>query len=317
MLTNYLKKATKSETILGRMLKRIDLSYRTLLTSISPALATRILYRRAFGKQLDLDNPITLNEKILWLKLNTYYKNQLVTICADKYKVREYITACGCEEILNELISVWDSVEEIDWNSLPEKFVIKCNHGCGYNILCDNKSNLDVENAKKKLKKWMSEDQWKFYAEINYKYIERKIICEKYIETADGSLPMDYKVYCFNGVPECVMVCAGREKGHPKYYYYDSKWNMLPYSKDALEAPEGFSIPKPLGIDKLFDYARVLSKPFPFVRADFYLEEERVIFGELTFTPGGGLDARRLPNTDVIFGNLVILPKHIDSQAKL
>src|SRR5699024_5967641 len=107
---------------------------RRFLSTISPTLATKFFYKKAFGKQLDLIEPKTLNEKILWLKLNTYKNNPLVTQCADKYLVREYVREAGCKEILNELIGVWDSVDEIEWDKLPDKFALKVNHGCGYNI---------------------------------------------------------------------------------------------------------------------------------------------------------------------------------------
>lgn len=304
-----IKEVLKKSNGIVNLYTKIDRQKRMLLSSISPKLASKLLFKKAFGKNLDLNNPITFNEKLMWLKLNTYYKNPLITMCADKLKVREYIDSCGCTEILNDLIDSWDSVDEIDWSSLPNKFVLKCNHGCGYNIICENKEKFDIEAAKEKLKKWIKEDYWKFYAEVNYKYIKKKIICEKYIETEDGLLPNDYKMYCFNGKPEFVMVCIERENGHPKYYFFNEEWNLIRCNKNGREAPEGFTLPKPDAIDKMFQYARLLSKPFPFVRTDFYSQEGITIFGELTFTSSGALDSNLPADTDLEFGKKIKLPE--------
>jgi hypothetical protein len=304
-----LKTTLKRSSFLTNIYQKADLRYRTMLSTISPRIASQIFYRRAFGKKLNLYRPITLNEKLMWLKLNTYYKNQLITICADKYRVREYINECGCNEILNDLINAWDCVDDIDWESLPDKYVIKCNHGSGYNLICDDKKSFDIDNAKKKLRQWIKEDYWKLYAEVNYKYIKKKIICEKYIDTHDGLLPSDYKVYCFNGSAKLVLLCVGREQGHPKFYFYDTNWNLIRCNEDSINASKDFSIEKPMGIDDIFYYAEMLSNPFPFVRVDFYLADGNAIFGELTFTPSGALDTNRLPETDIKFGSMVVLPR--------
>ena len=144
---------------------------------------------------------------------------------------------------------------------------------------------------------------------MQYKNIQPKLICEKLIETIDGSLPIDYKLYCFNGKADCVLVCSNRQSGHPDYYFFDKEWNLKRYNRKGKEAPFDFTLPKPENIELLFDYAEKLSKPFPFVRADFYLENGKVIFGELTFTPCGGFDINRLPETQLKFGEMV----HLDT----
>lgn len=277
-----------------------------ILSTLSPVFATKFFYKKVFNRSLNLNNPKTLNEKILWLKLNTYKNNELVTQCADKFKVRQYVQEVGCGEILNELYNVWDKVEDINWSKLPSKFAIKVNHGCGYNIICDNKDDLNIKECKYKLKKWLKEDFWKLNAEINYRYIQKKITCEKFIETDKGLLPEDYKIYCFNGIPKYVLLCVDRGKGRPKYYYYDYEWNLMPYTKDALENPN-LKLEKPEGIDEMFEYAYKLSKPFPFVRTDFYLNKGKIIFGELTFTPSAGLDIKRTPEVDRKLGELLVL----------
>ena len=175
----------------------------SLVSNFSPELTSRIYYRMKFKKKLELKNPKTFNEKLMYLKLNEYENNELIVKCADKYRVREYIKDCGLENILNDLIGVYDNVDEIDFEKLPNSFVLKCNNAAGFNLICEDKSKLDIKKAKKKLKKWMKTDYWKYVAEMQYKNIEKKIVCEKFLESKDGRAIKDYKIYCFNGKPWC------------------------------------------------------------------------------------------------------------------
>lgn len=158
----------------------VDLKF-SLLTIISPTLSTKIRYKQEFGKELDLNNPKTLNEKILWLKLNRYMKDPLVIQCADKYRVREYVTQCGCGEILNDLIGVYEKAEDVPWDSLPNQFVLKWNFGAGMNIICTDKNAMNKRKVIKQLKKWGKSKYWLPYAEMQYKYAKKKIICERLI----------------------------------------------------------------------------------------------------------------------------------------
>ena len=275
------------------------------LCAFSPVIATRIKYRYNFHRGIHLRNPRTLDEKIQWLKLNTYRDNPLVTQCADKYLVRAYVEECGCGGILNDLLYVWDHPSQIEWDRLPESFVIKCNHGCGYNLLCRDKAELNVQEAQKQLTAWYNENYWKISAEIQYRKIPKKVICERFI--GGGSPLYDYKFYCFNGKARYVMVCAGREQGKPKFYFFDRDWRFCPITRDGKNAPEGFTLPRPEAFDRMMEYAEKLSRPFPFVRTDLYDADGKVIFGELTFTPASGLDTNRLPETDLLFGSMLKL----------
>lgn len=294
---------------MSAMISKISNWFKSALTLISPRLNTEVLYLTKFHKRINLKNPKTLDEKIQWLKFHDYKDNILVRDCADKYLVRGYVESCGCPEILNELYATYDRVEDIDWDALPEKFVIKWNFGCGQNLICFDKSKLDINEAKRKLKDWykVRNTFYLAYSELQYKGIKPKLVCEKLIETEHGGLPVDYKFYCFGGKAECVLVCVGRgSDGHgAKYYFFDRNWNLLRYNKTGKEAPENFTLPKPKNIERLFEYADMVSKPFPFVRADFYLENGKAIFGELTFTPCGGFDKGRLPETQILFGDMV------------
>lgn len=290
---------------------RPNLWLRYFMTWLSPKFAVRTLYRIYHHKKLNLKNPTGLDEKIQWMKINYYKDNELVMQCADKYRVREYVKNCGCEEILVPLINNYHHANEINWEDLPEKFVLKWNFGCGGNVVCPDKNKLDIEQTIRDLNKF---EKMKFHliaAEPQYDFKDKRIVCEQFIETEDGHSPVDYKFYCFNGEAKYVLCCIGRgEQQKPSFYFFDRNWQLQRLNKMGKAAPEGFTIPKPEGMDQLFDYAEKLSKPFPFVRADFYLEKGKAYFGELTFTPAGGFDRGRLPETDQLFGNMVHLPQH-------
>ena len=277
-----------------------------VLASISPTLASHYWFWGLFKRPLNLRKPITLNEKLTWLKLNDYRKDPLVCQCADKYHVREYLKDLGLGALLNELYGVWDHVEDIPWDALPDAFVLKCTHGCAYNILCPDKSKFNIERAKKLLREWMQEDFWRKHAEMHYRSIPKKIICEAFL--GDGVPPVDYKIYCFHGKASYVLVCTERDAGKPKFYFFDSDWQLKRITKDGLAAPEDFTIERPALLEQMLTYAETLSAPFPFVRVDFYYVEDRIIFGELTFTPSAALDTDRLPETDKLFGSMLELP---------
>ena len=290
--------------------QKVSQYYRCGLTLISPKWNTMYNYRKRFGKKLDFNHPRTLNEKVLWLKFHDYWNNPLIKQCADKYRVREYIESAGCGEILNELIAVYDSADEIRWDALPESFVLKLNVGCGYNIIVPDQSKLDREEAKRKLQTWMNTKYYLDYSEMQYKGVKPVILAERYLKPKNGLLPEDYKFYCYDGYVPYVMVCTDRQEGgkDPHYWYFNENWEMQMLSKDALEYGSSASVPKPDGIDRAFEYARILSRGFPFVRVDLYIVDGKVYFGELTFTPSGGLDNERLPETDGILGSFVKRP---------
>ena len=272
------------------MFRKIFRKLMAIVSTFSPKLTSKIYYETKLKKKLNLKKPVTFNEKLMWLKLNEYEHNELITQCADKYKVREYVKKCGCNEILNELIGVYDNVDDIDFEKLPDKFVLKCNHAAGYNIICKDKSKLDINKTKKQLKKWMNSNYWKYVAELQYKNIDKKIVCEKFLDSKDGNAIEDYKIYCFNGKPLFCMVCIERNLGKPKYYFMDRDWRLMRINPAGINAPDNFKIDKPACVEKMYMYAEKLSKPFKFVRTDFYDYNGKIIFGELTFTPAGCVD---------------------------
>ena len=292
------------------MKKRFLHSIYILLYSISPKLLLHfrfLLHYSYYKKFLSFKNPITLDEKIQCLKLGYYKNNNLITQCADKYAVREYIKSCNCSEILIELYGVYNKVEDIPWQDLPNKFILKWNFGCGQNLICRNKNDLDIDKTVLQVNNWRKYHNtfYKYGAEMQYKNIEPKIIIERLIETKDGGVPIDYKVYCFHGKPYCVLTCANRDSNKTMFYFVDKDWNLLRLNKAGQNAPNNFSLPRPNGYEKIFEYAEKLAKPFPFVRADFYIDNGQVIFGELTFSPANGFDNNRLIETNVMFGSML------------
>lgn len=289
--------------------QKLSLQFRNLLTVISPRLNTEVIYYLSKGNKINLDNPQTFDEKVSWLKLNLYNDDKLVSQCADKYAVRKYVEDTGYVEILNELYGVYDNVDDIPWDLLPKKFALKLNNGAGTNIICTNKDKLDIEEATNKFKSWMKKKYHLMSSELQYKHIVPKIICEKFIETEDNHAPEDYKIYCFNGKVAYTMLCIGREKGKPKFYFFDKNWEIARLNKDSKDLPEGYKFSKPENLDKMFEIAEKLSNPFPFVRVDLYNIEGDILFGELTFTPNGGKDENLPKETDKYFGELLKLPK--------
>ena len=289
--------------------------FRCSLTSISPVLNTKVVYRARFGRGLNLNCPITLNEKILWLKFNTYWNNPLVKQCADKYLVRNYVREIGCASILNDLIAVYKSPEDIDWEQLPNEFVLKLNVGCGFNCIVPNKKAVRRDFVTNQVNSWLKKAPKCYlgYSEMQYKDVNPLILVEKYLGGPNGELPEDYKFYCINGVCEMIMLCKDRQyDGHgAKFFFYDRDWNQL---ANGLNDPS-ITEEKPINLDKAISYAEKLSKAFPFVRVDLYLIKNMIYFGELTFTPAAGMDVdhKLIPfnsseDLDHIYGRILRLP---------
>lgn len=258
-----------------------------ILIRTSPILALKFRYRINTNKRLNLKNPKNLNEKLQWL--NIYWQHPLKIKCADKYEVRDYVKDCGCKEILNELYGVYNNTSEINWDELPNKFALKTTNSCGTNIICDNKKNFKKTEVFKKLENWLKTDYGKKHGELHYSKMKPKIICEKYLETNEGFLPNDYKIYCFNGMPKIVLICI--ERGIKiKKFFVNFNWNIINVVKTGNKQYNIGELPlKPECFNDIIKYSKILSKPFPFVRIDFYDYNDKPLLGEMTFTPYGGI----------------------------
>ena len=253
-----------------------------LITKLFPKFSCKLLFFMRTKKWPNIKHPKTFNEKTTYLKLYKYSNDGLVVKCADKYEVREYVKNQKYESILNELYGVYDNFDDIDFDKLPNKFALKCTHGCAYNIICSDKSKFNKEEARKKVNKWMKEKYGYATTELHYTKIKPRIIIEKYLCDESGKMPLDYKLYCFNGKVKCVLVCSERES-NLRLSYYDLNWNRLPYEKKCWSS--SVDIEKPANLDKMIKISEALSKDFPYVRVDLYNDNGEIIFGELTFTP--------------------------------
>lgn len=242
-------------------------------------------YEKRTGEKLDIKNPKKYTEKIQYSKihLNTSLKTQL----SDKYLVRDWVTDKIGSQYLIPLLGVWDSFSEINFEELPNRFVLKTNSGSGTNLIVKNKRQLDYREAQKKFDKWMTTN-FAYYGDIqlHYKDIETKIVAEKFIENKDNNLP-EYKFLCFNGkVYYCWFIIT--ESGKEYRNVYDLDWNIQPWSINNIYEKYPAPIPKPQNFDKMIEISRILSQDFFHVRVDLYDVEGKIYFGEMTFTSGGG-----------------------------
>lgn len=283
--------------------KNIILTPFNILYKISPKLELSLLFRLKQGYKLNLKNPKTFNEKIQWIKL--YDKNPLMPKCVDKYTVREYIEKIGCGNLLNELLWEGFDASDIPFKDLPEKFVIKVTHGSTFNIICTNKDNLNIEEAKSKLNKWLKEKFLPCYGEWFYGVEKPRIIVEKYIE-CDEELK-DYKIFCFNGEPKIIGVYSNRFNGGLCQEMYDVKWNLLEGHTNHYGLPEKLT-EKPKNLEEMLKDAAKISKGFNHVRVDFFNPNNNLIFGEMTFTSSAGFGQFSSKKFAEQMGNYLQLP---------
>ncbi|MDD1777380.1 MAG: hypothetical protein LUQ65_04360 [Candidatus Helarchaeota archaeon] len=295
----------KSKAVLN-CYKRISDSFNATLVRISPLLFVKLRFRTKRHKWPNLKNPQSFDEKLLWL--NLYWRHPLKTKCGEKYTMRAYVKEHGLEHLLPQLLGLYENSNEIDFDSLPQRFVLKCTRGSGFNIVCKEKSDLDVKDTKCKLDAWMKVDTSKC-GELHYAAMKRRIICESFLDDSSSDLPSDYKVFCFNGKAHCTMACTERRLNmRAKYDFYDLSWkNKLPYSRTSLLANR--NIPKPEAYEEIIAAAEILSKPFPFVRMDFYSINGKAVIGEMTFTPEACIDVNLTDLAQRILGELINLPE--------
>lgn len=268
-------------------------------------------YRCQMGRWINWSNPKKYQEKLQWLKV--YNRQKRCTEMVDKVAVKDYVARIIGEKYIIPTLGVWDSFNEIDFEKLPNQFVLKTNNGGGSMgvVVCTNKSVLDKESAKKQLELSLKGSIYKSYREWPYKDVKPKIFAEAFMEDDSefnkGGL-VDYKFTCFNGKADNVMVCCGRQTGETKFYFFDQAWNLLPLNKRGKETNPNFKLPKPDCMDEMFEIAGKLSEGFPFLRVDLYYINDRPYFGETTFFPASGFDPNILPETEILFGDKILLP---------
>ncbi len=270
----------------------------------------KLKYKFLMGKRLNLDNPLTLNEKINWLKL--YNRNPLYTTLVDKVAVKEYVSKKYGAKYIIPTIGVYDNANEIDIRILPNQFVLKTNHDSGTYLICENKHTFDWQTAKQILNRALKKDFYKVHRAWPYKDVKRKILCEEMLPIVDGNLPIDYKFFCFDGVADCVMLCLGRDTADAKFYFFNKDWELLRYNVAGLQAAHNFTLPKPEKIGKMFELATKLSKGMQFVRIDLYYENNNIYFGEYTFFPDDGFDYNILIKSDYKLGQKIKLKEYVE-----
>ncbi len=439
-----------SELSLTKRVEEKDMSLKEKAKMMIPdSIYLRYRYRKIMGKSLNLNNPQTFNEKLQWLKL--YDRKPIYTTLVDKYEVKPYVAGLIGEQYIIPTLGVWEHFDDIDFDKLPDQFVLKCSHDSGGLVICSDKRKLDKDKAKQKIEVSLKKNFYWMAREWPYKNVKPRIIAEQYMAddlrdykyfcfndepklilvcserfTEDGlkedfyneswkhldivptlhqdsvhSIPepvhfetmrqlakkmseeinfsridfyevedrvyfgeitfypesgfegfrpdkwdnefgkwlsssdmyclecggvkyyltsscgnllntkalVDYKFFCYNGVADCVMVCTERETGEPKFYFFDRNWELRRWNIRGKNAPEGFSLPKPSNMDKMFEIAEKLSIGIPYVRVDLYSINGNIYFGEMTFYPQSGFDTNLLEEADIALGEMLDLTK--------
>ena len=256
---------------------------------------------------MDFKNPKTYNEKLQWLKI--YNRDPLYNTFVDKYLVKEYVAKKIGEQYIIPLLGKWNSFDEIDFDKLPDQFVLKCNHDCGGIVICRDKSSFDKVAAKKKLEEHLKENYYWQHREWPYKDVKPCIFAEKYMVDESGYELKDYKWFCFDGEPKVLFIAQDRENENEdtKFDFYDMAFNHLPIKNGHPNA--NVIKEKPDGFEEMYNLAQVLSKGIPHVRVDFYNINGKIYFGELTLFHWSGFVKFEPKEWDKIFGDWIKLPK--------
>lgn len=260
-----------------------------------PKKAADAMYYKIYGQHMNLDNPENLIEKITWLSLNT--DTSLWTLCADKYRMRSYVESKGLGQYLPECYGFWENPDDIDFSKLPNQFVLKANNGCATVMIVREKSKLNEAKVKKQMKGWLKRKFGYMGAQKHYLTIKPGILAEelltqsKELDKFSPSSMVDFKIWCFNGEPETILVTYDRTEGSHKVSLYSLSWEPMPdnlnsrYCNMQKNTPP---LPRPKHLDKMIEIAKELSKEFKEIRVDFYDTDEKAILGEMTFTAGYG-----------------------------
>lgn len=270
---------------------------------VSDEFYLKLLHRTFQKEKLDLNNPISFNQKIEWLKL--YDRRNEYTMMTDKYLVRKYVEEKIGSQYLIPLLGVWDNPKNIDFDNLPNEFVLKCNHDMGSVVLCTNKNELNRKKTIRYLNKFYRKNYFWPSREYNYFNIDRKVVAEKYMRDESGELT-DYKFFCFQGIPQFIQVDINRFTNHTRNFY-TTNWEIIPV-ENGCKNNLNLKINKPEDLTLMLDLVSKLSKGYPHIRVDLYYINKKIYFGELTFHHGGGA-MRVIPREyDDIWGSYLKLP---------
>lgn len=288
------------------------------LDVLTPIRVARLKFFYKLHRWPDFEHPKDINEKINWMKF--FGDTSQWPLLADKYRVREYVKECGFEDCLIPLIGKWDSVDEIDWDKLPQQFVMKCNNGSGDVVVCKDKNEFDIEATKKHFKKCLKEKLSTISGEPHYAKIKPCIIAEELLDASrqpcQSTSLVDYKIWVFDGKPLFTWCTWNREKYHANVALYDMDWQFHPewsvWTSHYVKPTE--QMPKPQRFDKLMEVAGKLGKGQPVARVDMYVVNGQVFFGEITMTSQGGYQDFYTQEFLDKMGELTVLP--IDKNGK-
>ena len=277
----------------------------TVMRPLPTKLWVRIDYRFHMGKKCDLKNPRTFNEKLCWLKV--YYGSAERSALVDKYIAKQFIAEKIGSEYVVKTLGVWDRFEDIKFDDLPERFVLKPTHASGNVMICKDKSKLDMKALKIQTDRWMRRNFYHQGREPEYRKIKPRILAEEFLADKDGNAVSDFKFFCFNGTPRAVCICKDRfGEGGLLLNYYDMQWNPLPFRK--IHTQQGEPIERPATLEEMSRICKILSEDFLFVRLDLYDVQGRIYMGEMTFYPDSGVKRFENEEWDRMIGSWITLP---------
>jgi hypothetical protein len=292
-----------------KVIKRPELIVVEILKSsffrlMEDTLYLKIKFKLLVGYKLNLENPKSFNEKLQFLKI--FDRNPKYSILADKIAVREYIEETIGKSHLIPLLGVWEKFDDIDFDTLPDQFVLKPNHTSGHVFVCKDKSKIDYKSLKRQVKGWLKREHYWNHREWCYKNIKPLILCEKYLSDESSSGLIDYKLLCFNGKVKCSFVALNRNSQNGlNIDFYDHDWNLMPFERHYPTSGE--AIAKPKCYDQMVDYAEKISKDLIFARIDFYEVHGHLYFGEITLYPGAGFEEFNPVSYDYLLGSWINL----------
>lgn len=278
-----------------------------MISPLPDSLVIRLQYRTLVGRWPNLNDPKRFSEKMEWYKL--HYRVPLMTQCVDKYREKFYLADKGFEQYVPKTLQVCDKIEDVDFDKLPNAFIIKCNNGYGNNVIVRDKAKMNIEEIYKTFNEWHSTSPVVFGREWAFLDVEQKILVEELLVSEDGTQKgdlNDYKFMCFNGEPRVIWADIDRYTNHRRNFY-DLEWNQLPVESDCPNT--NYEVSAPYGFSTMLDIARKIAKDFPFVRVDFYSVNCKVYIGELTFYPWSGCVSYKPDSFDFELGAMFVLPK--------
>ena len=306
MIPSFIKHLTSKDAVYWFLYYIVNTSF--LKRRLSDKAYLSLQYRCFIGKSINWDNPTSFTEKLQWLKLCNRTPEHSVMV--DKYEVKEYVAQTIGSEHIIPTYGVWDRFEDIDFDSLPNQFVLKCTHDSGGLVICKDKQTLDKKAARRKIEKSLHRDYYLAGREWPYKNVPKRVIAEKFISPSQNSVTADlpdYKFFCFNGKVKFFKVDFGRFVEHHANYY-SSEGKLLNFGEKGLDPDPNYPIELPINLGEMISLAEKLSENEPFLRVDFYNVNGKIFFGELTFYPASGMGQFNPTEYDDWIGNLLSLP---------